>query len=151
VTELAERLHGPACSCARCVGFQKANTLSLKHGASSERQIRPVAGNHRRLVLRQIGLRASEIDPTGKAYLEHYCRLTAKFVLIDSYLDELGPLDADGAPRPCMRLYAELHRAALQALGRLEHLSTVASHPTSIARLPRCGRACERHPRPAPA
>jgi hypothetical protein len=66
-------------------------------------------------------LRASEIDPIGKAYLEHYCRLTSKLVLIDNYLDEHGLLDANGTPRPCMRLYVQLHRAGLQALGRLEH------------------------------
>ncbi len=37
--------------------------------------------------MRQIGLRASELDPVGKAYLEHYARLTAKVVLIDAYIE----------------------------------------------------------------
>jgi hypothetical protein len=100
--------------------FEKDNTAAMRHGATSERRIGPLARNHKRRVLRQIGLRASEIDPIGKAYLEHYTRLTAKVVLIDRYLDEVGVLDEHGSPRPCMNLYTRLHGAAVQALARLE-------------------------------
>jgi hypothetical protein len=100
--------------------FAPGHTLSMKHGATSERRIGPLARNHRRRVLRQIGLRASEIDPVGRAFLEHYCRLIAKVVLIDNYLDEHGVLDEHGTPRPCMTLYVRLHNAAVQALTRLE-------------------------------
>jgi hypothetical protein len=65
-------------------------------------------------------LRASDLDPVGRALLEHYVRLSSKLVLIDNYLDEVGVLDEYGQPQPCMRLYVQLHRAALSALGRLE-------------------------------
>jgi hypothetical protein len=107
--------------------FQSGNEIATMHGATSERRIRPLARNHRRRVLRQIGLRASELDPAAKAYLEHYARLTAKVVLIDRYLDEVGVLDTDGNPRACMTLYVRLHRAALSALSRLEgHLDRKA-------------------------
>jgi hypothetical protein len=40
--------HVPGCSCLRCRGFQPGNEVALSHGATSERQIRPVARNHRR-------------------------------------------------------------------------------------------------------
>jgi len=72
-------------------------------------------------------LRASDLSPTGRALLEHYVRLTSKVVLIDNYLDEVGVLDEHGQPQPCMKLYVQLHRAALSALGRLEtHLDAKA-------------------------
>jgi hypothetical protein len=112
--------HGAGCGCTRCRGFKPENDLALVHGATSERRIRPLARNHRRRVLRQIGLRAGDLDPVGRALLEHYCRLTAKVVLIDAYLDEVGLLDEAGVPRPSLNLYVQLHRAALGALGRLE-------------------------------
>jgi hypothetical protein len=61
VTEtVLESVHGDGCACTRCQGFQLGNTLSLHHGATSERQIRPLARNPRRRVLRQIGIRAGD-------------------------------------------------------------------------------------------
>jgi hypothetical protein len=72
-------------------------------------------------------LRASDLNPTGRALLEHYVRLTSKVVLIDNYLDEVGVLDEQGQPQPCMKLYVQLHRTALSALGKLEaHLDVGA-------------------------
>ena len=100
--------------------FEAGNEAALRHGATSERRIRPLARNQKRRLMRQIGLRASELDPVGKAYLEHYARLTAKVVLIDAYIEEVGLLDERGEPRPCLALYLSLHRAALGALGKLE-------------------------------
>ena len=88
------RAHGPGCDCHRCLGAQPGNTLALRHGATSERQIQPVARNHRRRVLRQIGLSPRDLDPVGRAYLEHYCRVTAKIVLIDQWVDEHGLIRA---------------------------------------------------------
>jgi hypothetical protein len=106
------------------VTAEPGNVLALRHGSSSERQIRPLARNHRRRVLRQIRLRASDLDPVGKAYLEHYVRLTAKIELIDRYVDEHGLLRDDGEPQPAMRLYVSLHNSARLALQRLEqHLA----------------------------
>jgi hypothetical protein len=128
--EQAPSPHGEHCACTKCLGFQAGHELSTTHGATSERRIRPLARNHRRRVLRQLGLRAADVDAIGRAYLEHYCRLTAKVVLIDRYLDEVGLLDEAGEPRPCMRLYVQLHRAAVSALGRLErHLTITGNDP----------------------
>jgi hypothetical protein len=110
--------------------FEPGNEAALKHGATSERHIRPLAANHRRRVLRQMGLRASDLDPVGRALLEHYVRTTAKIVILDRYLDEAGLLDEHGNPRPCMTLYVRLHNTALQALGKLErHLGPREDDP----------------------
>jgi hypothetical protein len=114
-------VHDPSCACARCLGFQPGNTFAVKSGVTSERQIRPVARNHRRRVLRQIGLRASEVDPVGRAHLELLCRATSKIELLDRYVDEHGLVRPDGTLQPCMRIYPTLlntARASLKALER---------------------------------
>jgi hypothetical protein len=100
--------------------FEPGNEAALVHGATSERHIRPLARNQKRRVLRQMGLRVSDLNPVGRALLEHYVRLTAKVVLIDRYLDEVGVVDEHGQPQPSLKVYVQLHRAALNALGRLE-------------------------------
>jgi hypothetical protein len=116
----ARPVHHDGCSCARCVGFADGNLAALKHGATSERQIRPLARNHRRRVLRQIGLSPRDLDAIGRAHLEHYCRTTAKIVLIDRWLDEHGLIRDDGSLQPCMRLYVSLTNSARATLARLE-------------------------------
>ena len=106
---------------------REARTL---HGATSEAQVRPLARNHRRRILRQIGLRASEVDPIGRAYLDAFVRLAAKVELIDLYVAEHGLLRDDGEPQPCMRLYVSLHNSARLALQRLElHLRATGRDP----------------------
>jgi hypothetical protein len=112
--------HGAGCTCRRCTGYQPGNDDAALHGATSERQIRPVARNHRRRVLRQIGLSPRDLDAVGKAHLEHYTRTTSKIVLIDRWLDEHGVLRDDGTPQPCMRLYVQLMNTARTSLKALE-------------------------------
>lgn len=112
--------HGPDCACTRCQGFAAGNVAALKHGVSSERQIRPLAANQRRRVLRQMRLRAGDVDPIGRAHLEAYVRLQAKVDLIDRYVDEHGLIGKDGEPLACMRLYVSLQNSARLALVRLE-------------------------------
>lgn len=123
--------------------FERGNTASLTHGATSERKIRPLARTHCRRVLRQIGLRATDLDPIGKAYLEHYCRLTAKVILIDPYVDEHGLLDEEGTPLSCMRLYVQLSNSAVAALGKLERHLAAREEP-STPRWPPCSRPAGR-------
>ena len=117
---LEERVHGADCECVRCRGFPPGHTLSLKHGATSERQIRPLARAHRRRVLRQMRLRAGDVDPIGRAHLDAYVRLQAKVDLIDRYVEEHGMILPDGEPQPVMRLYVSLQNSARLALQRLE-------------------------------
>jgi hypothetical protein len=122
--------HVAGCACVRCRGFEPGNTLAVVHGATSERRIAPVAANHRRRLLRRFGLKAGDVDPIGRAYLDHYCRLAGKTELIDTYIAEHGMLRDDGEPQPCMRLYVSLHNSARLALQRLEaHLQASARDP----------------------
>src|SRR3954453_6445557 len=102
------RAHPDGCDCTRCRGFEPGNEAHLVHGATSERHIRPLAANQKRRVLRQMRLRASDLNPVGRALLEHYVRLTTKLVLIDDWIERNGLLREDGSPQPCMGLYATL-------------------------------------------
>lgn len=99
---------------------QLRNTNALKHGATSDDRIAPVARNHRRRVLRQLGLSPRDLDPIGRGYLDGYCRTIAKVEAIDAYLGEHGLMRPDGDPQPVLKLYVSLVNSARLALARLE-------------------------------
>jgi hypothetical protein len=81
-------------------------------------------------VRRQIGLRAGDLDPIGRAYLDQYARVQAKLDLADAYLGEHGMIRSDGEPQPIMRLYVSLANSARLALARLEdHLRVRRQDP----------------------
>ncbi|HXH87349.1 MAG TPA: hypothetical protein VNI55_01915 [Gaiellaceae bacterium] len=111
------------------------NQLALKHGAANEARIRPAARNHRRRVLRQIGLRASDLDPIGRGYLDTFCRVQAKLEAIDAYIDREGLIRPNGEPQPVMRLYVSLANSARLSLSRLElHVRAHVSDPHEVVR-----------------
>jgi DNA mismatch repair protein MutH len=125
--------------------FEPGNSAALRHGATIERQIRPVAANHRRRVLRRIGLSARDLDAIARGYLDLYVRLAAKIELADRYLEENGLLRPDGTPQPVLSTYTSWVNAARLALGRLEeHLRARIGQPCIE---PRAARS--RHLRPA--
>ena len=70
------------------------------------------------------------LDPIGRAYLDQFCRLTAKVDLIDAYVAEHGLLHEDGEPQPALKLYGTLMNSARLALYRLEaHLEQASRDP----------------------
>lgn len=96
-------------------------------------QIRPVTRNHRRRILRQLGLSPRDLDPIARGYLDLFCRLSAKIDLIDRYVAEHGLLTADGEPQVALSLYVSLANSARLALARLEaHLQTSRSDPNRV-------------------
>jgi hypothetical protein len=114
--------------------FEPANLAALKHGATAERQIRPVAANHRRRVLRQLRLSPRDLDPIGKGYLDIYCRTMAKLQLLDVYFLQQGLLKADGEPQAATRFYISLANSARHTLARLEgHLRQRGLEPSMVA------------------
>jgi hypothetical protein len=92
----------------------------VTHGATSERQIRPLAANHRRRVLRQLGLSASDLDPVARGYLTLYTKCSAKIDLCDQWIDEHGLLAESGEMQPLMKSYVSLVNSARLSLSRLE-------------------------------
>lgn len=115
--------------------FEVGNTAALVHGTRSERQIGTEAGNQKRRLLRQIGLRANQLDGIGKALLDNYCRAQAKVVLLDTYFEREGFLTAKGTPRDATRVYFTAINSARLALIRLnEHLKERHRDPTGDLR-----------------
>lgn len=105
----------------------RGNVLALRHGARTEARIRPVARAQRRRLLRQIGLRASDLDGLGRALLANWSRAAAALSLMDDYTAEEGWLDGDGNPPGFAKLYVSMLNAERHALRALEaHLRQTA-------------------------
>lgn len=99
---------------------QPGNALALKHGATSEPRVRAVATVQKRRLLRQIGLRLSDLEGIGSALLDNWARAQAKVELMDAYAAEHGFLDEAGDPRPLAKTYFTALNSARLALARLE-------------------------------
>lgn len=95
-------------------------TAALKHGASSELQLKRVGTIQKRRLLRQVGLRQSDLSGIGYALLDNWARAQSKVELLDSYAAEHGFLDEDGAPREFVRVYFTALNSARLALTKLE-------------------------------
>ena len=96
-------------------------------------QVRPVARNHRRRILRQLRLSPRDLDPVGRGYLDLFCRLSAKIDLLEQHLAEHGLLKADGELQPALKQYVALANAARLALARLEaHVGDRAMSPSAV-------------------
>jgi hypothetical protein len=96
------------------------NALALVHGATSERQIQPIAHAHRRSVLRRFGLLARDLSAVQRGYLDLYVRCMAKLDLYDRWTSEHGWLDAKGNPPPFHKDYGTTVNSARLNLARLE-------------------------------
>jgi hypothetical protein len=95
-------------------------TPQILHGARSEPTVRRQATTVRRRILRQLGLRASDLSGLGMARLDTYCRAAAKVELYDLWADEHGWVTADGgSPAFVDKYFAALNSSRL-ALDRLE-------------------------------
>jgi hypothetical protein len=111
---------------------QPGNVLALRHGAQSERQIGPRATREKRRILRQIGVRLSELDGVGKALVHNWSRAAAALALMDEYAAENGWLTPSGQPKGFARLYVSMlnsERLALKAMQ--EHLRIRQSDPSA--------------------
>jgi hypothetical protein len=97
-----------------------ANLNAVRHGATSEARIRPVAANHRRRVLRQLRLSARDLDSVGRGYLDLYVRAVAKVELLDRFFEANGFLDEKGEPRGGVKVYFVAVNSSRLALARLE-------------------------------
>jgi hypothetical protein len=100
--------------------FERGNQAAATHGLTSQARIVPQARNHKRRVLRSLGIRMADLDPVGKAFLQNYLRVEAKLTLADRYLEEHGMIRDGGEPQPVMRLYVALANSSRLALQRLE-------------------------------
>jgi hypothetical protein len=96
---------------------------SLTHGSRSELRVRRVATVQKRRLLRQVGLRASDLDGVGLALLDTWARAQAKVELLDTYAETHGFLDEEGHPPSWAAFYfAALNSTRLTLVKLAEHL-----------------------------
>lgn len=113
--------------------FEEGNQAALRHGGNSPSQIVRVARGQKRRLLRQIGLRAADLDGIGLALLDNWARAQAKVELLDQWLAEHGIVQADGEPTPPMKLYfTALNSARLAATRLAEHLRARVGEPSMV-------------------
>jgi hypothetical protein len=92
------------------------NTRAVSHGAHSEPAVRHAATVQKRRLLRQVGLRAADLDGAGLAYLDNWARAQAKVELMDAYANEHGWIDPEGKPPAFAAFYFTALNAARRAL-----------------------------------
>jgi hypothetical protein len=116
------------------VAAERGNVLALRHGAYAERRVKPVATTQKRRLLRQIGLRAGDLDGLGLALLDNYARAQAKVELMDAYADHHGWLDEQGRPPEFVKTYFTALNSARLALGRFaDYLKARGVEPSMVA------------------
>lgn len=98
----------------------RGNVIALKHGATSDRQIGRRATVEKRRLLRQLGLRQSDLSSIGRALLTNWARAAAALSLMDGYAEGAGWIDEDGDSRGFARLYVSMLNAERLALRALE-------------------------------
>ncbi len=96
--------------------FKEGNEANLRHGADSERRIRPLAD---RLAADAVEQAPWLVRPAFAASLAAWARAEARALLIDEYLDRHGLLDADGVPRPAATYADRLEVRAAALRGQL--------------------------------
>jgi hypothetical protein len=100
-------------------GSPNPGQFEATHGASSPARIRPVARNAKRRFLRTLGLRAGDLLPWERAWLDTAARASAKAELMDAHAREHGWLGPDGTPPPFSRDYWAALRLRNESIQRL--------------------------------
>jgi hypothetical protein len=90
----------------------------LTHGARSESLVRYVGTVQKRRLLRQVGLRMSELDGIGIAYLDAWARAQSKVELMDAWSAEHGWLSPEGVPPPFVLTYFAAVNSARLAIDK---------------------------------
>ncbi len=95
------------------------------HGATSERRIQPVAKNQKRKLLRQLGVRAGDLDAIAGVMVDLLARSLSKLQLLDTYYIQHGIVRVDGEPEPSLNAYlALLNTSRLTASKLAEHMAS---------------------------
>jgi hypothetical protein len=94
--------------------------MRVLHGARSEQRVKRTATVQKRRLLRQIGLRASDLDGIALGYLDTWARAQAKVELMDAWSNEHGWLTEDGHPPGFVAVYFAAINSSRLALSKLE-------------------------------
>jgi hypothetical protein len=89
----------------------------------SEYQIAPVARAQKKRLLRQLGLKAGDLDGIANALLDNWARAHAKAVLMDDFFQARGFVTAEGELSGPAKIYFTALNTSRLALVRLsEHM-----------------------------
>jgi hypothetical protein len=80
----------------------------VRHGAYSAPRVVSLAAVQRRRLLRQLRLRADDLDAVGRGLLLNWSRTAAALSLLDHHVSAVGLLDEKGEPRGFAALYLRL-------------------------------------------
>ena len=124
----------------RAPNVESGNTLSQKHGAWSSRIVDPVAHELVSIVLDQVPYLA---DPSYEPAVWAWARAEARVVVLSAWLDDHGPLDKQGVPRPALSALKDFERLAsacrarlgLDPLSRAQLGRDVAAQQVDLARI----------------
>ena len=98
---------------------------NVTHGARSESLVRYVGTVQKRRLLRQVGLRTSDLDGVGIAYLDAWARAQSKVELMDAWSAEHGWLTPEGVPPPFVLTYFAAVNSARLAIDKFSaHMRT---------------------------
>lgn len=106
--------------------FEPSNTAAVQHGAYSPRSWRPLAD---RITAELPDIAPWCTRPTYGPAVAAWARTEAQLQLVMTWLDEHGPLDKDGEPRPATSLLSRLEAHARELRNDL------GLSPLSLAKL----------------
>jgi hypothetical protein len=113
----------------------RGNGLAVKHGAHSETRVNPVATVQKRRLLRQIGLRAADLDALALGYLDLWARAQAKVELYDAWAGEHGYLTPAGKSPPWVKEYFAAINCARLSLAKFEDHVRQRGEPSIVVAL----------------
>lgn len=96
--------------------FEPGNLAALRHGARSERMVRPIAD---RLAAELATAAPWATQPAFAAEVQAWAWAEARCVLLRAWLDEHGLLDDEGEPRPAAGELARAEASASKARANL--------------------------------
>jgi len=108
--------------------FEKGNEAPATHGAYIERRLDPVVGM---LVKQIVELVPYLADQSYATAISAWARAEARVLVLTAWLDENGPLDEAGDPRPALAALLQFERLATT------HRTRLGLDPLSRAQLGR--------------
>jgi hypothetical protein len=124
--------------------FEPGNLAALRHGATTTRLVAPIAEQYREALPR---VAPWTERPAFDGAVASLAWIEAQLALVRHYLDEVGPLDEDGKPRPATALADRLEARAGTLRGELgltpQSLAKLLASLASVAATARAEDAVE--------
>lgn len=98
---------------------EQRRAAATRHGTQSEVQIRAVARNKKRLILRRLGVQARDLDAVCSVLVDVLARFASKIELLDRYYEGRGIVRQGGEPEPTLPVYLGLLNGARLTAERL--------------------------------